>query len=147
MPSMTAILTGSHVIIKDLSFVCYSLLLWNLFYKVITSLLFYWSYNMGPLFMLYVLGRNSLAEPIPLPSNNSSEFQVFLLDLLPYLGGNPHGVVVNMLDCDTVVSEFEFQSRYNIHFQTNALSKGMNSHIPFSNRLNSTTTVLFQGWL
>ena len=31
------------------------------------------------------------------------------------------------LDSDIVVSEFELQSRYYIHFWTNALAKSMNS--------------------
>ena len=39
------------------------------------------------------------------------------------------GDVANVLDCDIVVREFEFQSRYYVHFRTNALWKGMNSHI------------------
>ena len=33
------------------------------------------------------------------------------------------GVVANMVDCDIVVNEFEFQSRYNSHFRTNILDK------------------------
>ena len=40
--------------------------------------------------------------------------------------GSPYGVVANVLDSDLVVSEFEFQSRYYIHFRTSALEKGMN---------------------
>ena len=31
----------------------------------------------------------------------------------------PHGEVANVLDCDIVVSEFELQLRYYIHFRTN----------------------------
>ena len=38
----------------------------------------------------------------------------------------PCGVVVIVLDCDFVVIEFELQSRYYVHFRTNALGKGMN---------------------
>ena len=34
--------------------------------------------------------------------------------------------MAEMLDCDIVVSEFEFQSRNYIHFSTNTLRKGMN---------------------
>ena len=30
------------------------------------------------------------------------------------------GVMVNVLDCDCIVSEFELQSRYYVHFRTNA---------------------------
>ena len=38
---------------------------------------------------------------------------------------DPRGVVINLLDCDIVVSEFELQSRHYIHF-----GKGMNRHYP-----------------
>ena len=41
--------------------------------------------------------------------------------------GGPRGVMVKALDCGIVVSEFEFQSRYNVHFQT--LGKDMKSFI------------------
>ena len=39
------------------------------------------------------------------------------------------GVVANMLDYDIVVSDFELQSRYYVHFRTNTLEKGMNPFI------------------
>ena len=57
---------------------------------------------------------------------------------------SPHGVVVNVLDCSI--------SRKQIwpiifNFWTNTFENGMKSLIPFSNGLNSTTTVLLQGWL
>ena len=39
-------------------------------------------------------------------------------------------VVANMLDSDTVESEFELQLRYYIHFQMNTLGKGFNPRIP-----------------
>ena len=35
----------------------------------------------------------------------------------------------NMLDCDIVLNKLNLQSRYYIHFQTNALEEGMNSLI------------------
>ena len=38
----------------------------------------------------------------------------------------PRGVMVKAMDCGIVVSEFEFQSRYSVHFRTNTLGKGMN---------------------
>ena len=47
-----------------------------------------------------------------------------------YLWWRPCGVVVNVLDFDTVVNKFELQSRYKVHFWTNALGKGMNRRIP-----------------
>ena len=34
----------------------------------------------------------------------------------------------NMLDCDIVISKFELELRYCVHFQTNALVKGMNPY-------------------
>ena len=40
-----------------------------------------------------------------------------------------HGVMIKAMDCRIVISEFELHSRYYIHFQTNALGKGMNSFI------------------
>ena len=38
--------------------------------------------------------------------------------------------MAKVLDCDLEVSEFEFQSCYYGHFQTNTLGKGMNLLIP-----------------
>ena len=38
----------------------------------------------------------------------------------------PHGVMVNVLDYNIIVSKFEFQSGYYIHFQPNILGKDMN---------------------
>ena len=40
--------------------------------------------------------------------------------------GNLNGEVVNVLDCDIFVNKFKLQSCYCIHFQTNALGKGVN---------------------
>ena len=37
-----------------------------------------------------------------------------------------HGVGVNVVECNIVVSEFKLPLRYCIHFQTNTLGKGMN---------------------
>ena len=51
-------------------------------------------------------------------------WHVFLTILM---SGGPHGFVVNVPDYDMVVNEFELQLRYNIHFRTNTLRKGMNS--------------------
>ena len=38
----------------------------------------------------------------------------------------PCGVMVKAMDCRIVVSEFELQSCYYVHFQTNTLGKDMN---------------------
>ena len=43
--------------------------------------------------------------------------------------GCPRGVMVKAIDCRIVVSEFELQSRYCVHFRTNTLGKGMKSLI------------------
>ena len=55
-----------------------------------------------------------------------------------FIGKNPHGVMVNMLDCNIVVSEFELYLYYHVHFQTNPFEK----LLCLSYRLKSTTTVL-----
>ena len=39
------------------------------------------------------------------------------------VGWSPRGVVTNVLDSDIIESEFEFKSRYYVHFQTNILGK------------------------
>ena len=38
---------------------------------------------------------------------------------------NYNGVMVKALDCEIVVSEFELQQRYYVHFQTNTIRKGI----------------------
>ena len=40
--------------------------------------------------------------------------------------------MANVQDYDVVVSKFERQSRYYVHFQTHILEKGLNSCIPHS---------------
>ena len=59
-------------------------------------------------------------------------------------GGSPHCVVANVLDCNIIVIEFEFQLHYYVHFWTNTFEKGMNSLIPSNYRLKSTTSVFLQ---
>ena len=50
-----------------------------------------------------------------------------LFQVKPFLGEwCPRGVMVKAMDCGIVVSEFKLQSRYYVHFQANALGKGMN---------------------
>ena len=46
-------------------------------------------------------------------------------------GGGPRGVIVKSM-ASGIVSEFELQPRFNVHFRTNTLWKGMN---PFSSGL------------
>ena len=45
------------------------------------------------------------------------------------IGGCPRGVMVKAMDCEIVESEFELQSHYYVHFQTNTLGKSMNPFI------------------
>ena len=46
--------------------------------------------------------------------------------------GSPCGVVVNVLDCDIVVSEFDLQAPYYVHFWIITLVKAMNPLIPLA---------------
>ena len=43
-----------------------------------------------------------------------------------YLRASPYREVVNRLDYDIVVNEFELQSRFYVHFRVNTFGKGMN---------------------
>ena len=43
-----------------------------------------------------------------------------------HVGGYPCGVMVKVMNCGIVVSEFIIQSRYYIHFRPNTHEKGMN---------------------
>ena len=57
------------------------------------------------------------------------------------------GVVANEEDCNVVESKFYLHLSNYIHFRIYILWKGMNSLIFASYGLNSTNTVLLQGWL
>ena len=54
----------------------------------------------------------------------------FFFQIPSSLGGSPHGIVTNMLDCDIVLTEFELQLHDYIHIWTNALGKSMSFLIP-----------------
>ena len=43
------------------------------------------------------------------------------------------------LDSDIIVSEFELESQYSIHYQSNSLGKIMTLWFPNSNWLNNTS--------
>ena len=47
----------------------------------------------------------------------------------PSARGGHRGEVANVMDCNIVVNEFEFQLHYYVHFPTHTPRKGMNSHI------------------
>ena len=44
----------------------------------------------------------------------------------PHERGCPRSVMVKAMDSGIVVSEFDLQSRYYVHFRANTLGKGMN---------------------
>ena len=55
---------------------------------------------------------------------NKVAFVVITFNRSSKLLSNSHyGIVANMPDCDIVVSEFELQSRYYIHFRANTLGR------------------------
>ena len=43
-----------------------------------------------------------------------------------YMRGFPRSVMVKVMNCGIVVSDFVHQSRYYVNFRTNTLGKGMN---------------------
>ena len=61
------------------------------------------------------------------------------------LGGCPHEVMVKMIDSRIVVNEFVLLSRYYVHFLTEW--ERYEPSYPPNYGLNSTTTVLLEGWL
>ena len=58
-----------------------------------------------------------------------------------------YGVMFNALDCGIVVSEFELQSCYYVHFRTNTIGKEMNPPYPPRYGLNSCIALLLEGLL
>ena len=62
-------------------------------------------------------------------------------------GQCPLGVMVKTMDYGIGVSKFELKSRLYVHFRTNTFGKGMSPLIPPIYGLNSTTTVLLEGWI
>ena len=44
--------------------------------------------------------------------------------LTKFSGANSRSHVAKVLDCDIILSEFEFQSRHHVHFRTNVLGNG-----------------------
>ena len=59
----------------------------------------------------------------------------------------PCGIMVKALDCGIVVSEFELQSCYYVHFLCKYPWERYEPPYPPSYGLNSTTTVLLERWL
>ena len=85
----------------------------------------------------------------PLISNTSSPLSFGEVPSAPIMfpvflcsgGGDPHGVMVKVLDCRIIVSRFELQP----HFRQIPLGKVWTPLSSYG--LNSTTAVLLEGWL
>ena len=60
---------------------------------------------------------------------------------------SPYGIVANVLDCDSVVSEFQLQSGYHVHFCTKIPQERYELPYLPSYGLNITAGVLLHGWL
>ena len=67
---------------------------------------------------------------------------MFLVYIMPNKKGCPRGVMAQAIDCEIVVSEFEFHSRYYAH-----LWVSYEPPYPPCFGLNSTSTVLLERWL
>ena len=69
---------------------------------------------------------------------------ISVLILLSFVG-SIHGVAANMQDSHIVVSDFELQQPYYIHFRINTHWKDIKPLYPLASyELNSTTTILLQ---
>ena len=54
------------------------------------------------------------------------------------------GIMANVLSCNLEDSQFEIYARFNVHFRTNTLGKGMNPLITLAMCLNSMIEVVPQ---
>ena len=61
--------------------------------------------------------------------------------------GCPRGVMVKAMDCGIIVSKFELQLRYYVHFWAKYPWERYEPSYPPSYGLNSSTTVLLGEWL
>ena len=69
----------------------------------------------------------SLSHKKPFYVRQENVIQNLRFSTLPRsIAGGPHGVMVKAMDCEIVVSEFELQSLYYVHFRANTLGNGMN---------------------
>ena len=59
-----------------------------------------------------------------------------------HLKGCRFGIVANVMDCDTVGSEFAHESRVDVYFRTSTFGKGMNHPYSLCYGLNKTTNFL-----
>ena len=59
----------------------------------------------------------------------------------------PHGVIVKAIDCEIIVSKFELQSCYYVHFRKQYPWEMYEPPYSSGYGLNRTTIVLLEGWL
>ena len=102
-------------------------------------------------------------EPTPIKRNQWSTLLLLLLLLFCYtslsififcyllksaFGSSPHCIMAKVLDCSLEVSKFKLQLCYYIYFWTKSpWGKGMNPPYPPGSGLNSTSTILLEGWI
>ena len=85
-------------------------------------------------------GNHNFVRSVKCKNKKTVDSKVNYISLLLNSKTREEGVL-RMLDCGIIVSEFELQSRYYVHFQKNTLG------LYLSYGLNSTTTVLLEEWL
>ena len=66
------------------------------------------------------ISNNLVQHKYTVSMSNTAQFQTIQFNIR----GCPRGVMVKAMDCEIVVSEFELQSRYYVHFRANTLGKG-----------------------
>ena len=73
------------------------------------------------------IDENMTGTTIPGQRGTGRNGNKWVLDIAQIsLVGSVCNVMANVLDCDNIVSEFELQSCYYVHFRTNALGKNIN---------------------
>ena len=55
----------------------------------------------------------------------------------------PCDVEPNQLECDTIITKFQLQSHYHVHFQTNTLEKRLNPLIFLPSYVINSTVLLY----
>ena len=66
------------------------------------------------------------------PKHMNASKRLFASNSIKQVLRNPRSVVVNVLDCDIVVTEFVLQSSHYVYFQTHNLEKGMKTLSPLA---------------
>ena len=83
---------------------------------------------------LFMLDRNKWNHLTVLKKLSSGSYKnvikkMCLEIIYQFYMGCSRGVMVKAIDCGIIVSEFELQSRYYVHFRTNSFGKGKNANI------------------